>query len=116
MSKDKNSALKGMVVKFSNCRSKILIFEQYAKIYWCKSKVRYSFPLVGEEYLGVSGVLATVVLGVTMNSEKTMISPEVEHFLHRYRPTLHTATIFTWQFSSAIMQTFPQMCKSFCKL
>lgn len=38
---------------------------------------------VGEEYLGVSGVLATVVLGVTMNSEKTMISPEVEHFLHR---------------------------------
>ncbi|XP_062603630.1 sodium/hydrogen exchanger 10-like [Saccostrea cucullata] len=39
---------------------------------------------IGEEHLGVSGVLATVVLGVTMNSEKTMISPEVEHFLHRF--------------------------------
>ncbi|XP_078333950.1 sperm-specific sodium:proton exchanger-like isoform X2 [Crassostrea virginica] len=43
---------------------------------------------IGEEYLGVSGVLATVVLGVTMNSEKTMISPEVEHFLHRFWETL----------------------------
>ncbi|XP_055996016.1 sodium/hydrogen exchanger 10-like isoform X4 [Ostrea edulis] len=43
---------------------------------------------VGEVYLGVSGVLATVVLGVTMNAGKTMISPEVEHFLHRFWETL----------------------------
>ena len=43
-----------------------------------------SVDFSGEEFLKVSGVLATVVLGVTMNAEKTMISPEVEKFLHRY--------------------------------
>ncbi|KAK3101953.1 hypothetical protein FSP39_007588 [Pinctada imbricata] len=43
---------------------------------------------IGEEFLKVSGVLATVVLGVTINAEKTMISPEVEKFLHRFWETL----------------------------
>lgn len=39
--------------------------------------------ILGEEFLKVSGVLAVVVLGVRMSAEKTMISPEVEKFLHR---------------------------------
>ena len=39
--------------------------------------------ITGEEFLKVSGVLAVVVLGVRMSAEKTMISPEVEQFLHR---------------------------------
>ena len=41
------------------------------------------YVFVGEVFFGVSGVLAVVVLGVTLNSEKTSISPEVEKFLHR---------------------------------
>ncbi|XP_071121113.1 sperm-specific sodium:proton exchanger-like isoform X2 [Mytilus edulis] len=43
---------------------------------------------IGEEFLKVSGVLAVVVLGVRMSAEKTMISPEVEKFLHRFWETL----------------------------
>ena len=39
---------------------------------------------IGEELLGVSGVLAVVTLGIEVNSRKTNISPEVEVFLHRY--------------------------------
>lgn len=39
---------------------------------------------IGEEFLKVSGVLAVVVLGLTISSEKTSISPEIEAFLHRY--------------------------------
>ena len=39
---------------------------------------------IGDIWLGVSGVLAVVVLGLIVNSEKTSISPEVEVFLHRY--------------------------------
>ncbi len=37
----------------------------------------------GESVLGVSGVLAVVVLGLIVNAERTSISPEVEVFLHR---------------------------------
>lgn len=33
--------------------------------------------------LHVSGVLALVVLGITLSSNRTSISPEVEKFLHR---------------------------------
>ncbi|KAK6191720.1 hypothetical protein SNE40_003331 [Patella caerulea] len=43
---------------------------------------------VGEQFLGVSGVLAVVVLGVVMSSKRTSISPEVEEFLHRFWETL----------------------------
>ncbi|KAJ8298747.1 hypothetical protein KUTeg_022807 [Tegillarca granosa] len=43
---------------------------------------------IGEEFMEVSGVLAVVVLGITINAEKTMISPEVETFLHRFWETL----------------------------
>ncbi|XP_071100546.1 sperm-specific sodium:proton exchanger-like [Haliotis cracherodii] len=43
---------------------------------------------VGEEFLGVSGVLSVVVLGVVMSSKRTSISPEVETFLHRFWETL----------------------------
>ncbi|KAL5006670.1 hypothetical protein ScPMuIL_015476 [Solemya velum] len=43
---------------------------------------------IGEELLHLSGVLAVVVLGVTMSAERTMISPEVETFLHRFWETL----------------------------
>lgn len=39
---------------------------------------------IGEEVLGVSGVLAVVMLGIEINSQKTSISPEVEVFLHKY--------------------------------
>ena len=39
---------------------------------------------LGEVFLGVSGVLAVVVLGVTLSAERTSISPEVEQFLHRF--------------------------------
>jgi len=39
--------------------------------------------LVAEAYLGVSGVVSVVVLGVTLNNERTCVSPEVETFLHR---------------------------------
>ncbi|XP_038047378.1 sodium/hydrogen exchanger 10-like [Patiria miniata] len=38
----------------------------------------------GESVLGVSGVLAVVVLGLIVNAERTAISPEVEVFLHRF--------------------------------
>ena len=31
----------------------------------------------------MSGVLAVVVLGLTLSAERTSISPEVEAFLHR---------------------------------
>ncbi|XP_060556352.1 sodium/hydrogen exchanger 10-like isoform X2 [Ruditapes philippinarum] len=43
---------------------------------------------VVEEFCKMSGVLAVVVLGLAMNSERTMISPEVETFLHRFWETL----------------------------
>lgn len=39
---------------------------------------------VGEEVLGISGVLAVVMLGIEINSQKSSISPEVEVFLHRF--------------------------------
>ncbi|XP_028411372.1 sodium/hydrogen exchanger 10-like isoform X2 [Dendronephthya gigantea] len=39
---------------------------------------------IGEEVLGVSGVLAVVMLGIEINSQKTSISPEVEVFLHKF--------------------------------
>ena len=38
---------------------------------------------IGEEVLGISGVLAVVMLGIEINQQKTSISPEVEAFLHR---------------------------------
>ena len=38
---------------------------------------------IGENFLGVSGVLAIVTLGIEINSRRTNISPEVEVFLHR---------------------------------
>ena len=38
---------------------------------------------IGEEVLGISGVIAVVMLGIEINSLKTSISPEVEVFLHR---------------------------------
>ena len=37
----------------------------------------------GEVWLDVSGVLALVVLGVTLSASRASISPEVEVFLHR---------------------------------
>ena len=39
---------------------------------------------IGEELLGVSGVLAVVTLGIEINSHRSNISAEVEVFLHRY--------------------------------
>ncbi|XP_014671188.1 PREDICTED: sodium/hydrogen exchanger 10-like [Priapulus caudatus] len=39
---------------------------------------------VGEAVLEVSGVLAVVVLGITLSAERTVISPEVEGSLHRF--------------------------------
>lgn len=39
---------------------------------------------IGEAVLGVSGVMAVVLLGITMSSEKTCISPETEHELHDF--------------------------------
>ena len=39
---------------------------------------------IGEEILGISGVIAVVMLGIQINALKTSISPEVEVFLHRY--------------------------------
>ncbi|CAG7734240.1 unnamed protein product [Allacma fusca] len=39
---------------------------------------------IGEDILGVSGVMAVVVLGITMGSERTSISPEVENFVHHF--------------------------------
>lgn len=39
---------------------------------------------IGEEVLGISGVIAVVMLGIQINALKTSISPEVEVFLHRY--------------------------------
>lgn len=38
---------------------------------------------IGEELLGVSGVLAVVTLGIEMNMRRTNISPEVDVFLHK---------------------------------
>ena len=43
---------------------------------------------IGEEVLGVSGVIAVVMLGIQINALRTSISPEVEVFLHRYTLTL----------------------------
>lgn len=39
--------------------------------------------VLAEAIFGVSGVLAVVILGAVLSSEKTSISPEVERFLHR---------------------------------
>jgi NhaP-type Na+/H+ or K+/H+ antiporter len=45
----------------------------------------YCTFFVAEEFLGVSGVLAVVMLGLYMNAVgRTRISHEVEHFLHRF--------------------------------
>ena len=38
---------------------------------------------VGDVFLGVSGVLAVVTLGIVMNARRTNISPEVDVFLHK---------------------------------
>ena len=38
---------------------------------------------IGDELLGVSGVLAVVMLGIEINQHRSSISPEVEVFLHR---------------------------------
>lgn len=43
----------------------------------------YLIFYIGEEVLGVSGVLAVVMLGIEINQHRTSISPEVEVFLHR---------------------------------
>lgn len=43
-----------------------------------------SLCILVEEWCHMSGVLGVVVLGLTMNAGRTMISPEVEQFLHRY--------------------------------
>lgn len=40
----------------------------------------------------MSGVLAVVVLGAILSSEKTSISPEVEKFLHRYVGSIQVLT------------------------
>ncbi|XP_064602724.1 LOW QUALITY PROTEIN: sperm-specific sodium:proton exchanger-like [Liolophura sinensis] len=39
---------------------------------------------IGDVFLGVSGVIAVVVLGVVVSGGKANISPEVEVFLHRF--------------------------------
>lgn len=39
---------------------------------------------VVEVWCGMSGVMAVVVLGLTLSAERTSISPEVEAFLHRF--------------------------------
>ncbi|XP_057290115.1 sodium/hydrogen exchanger 10-like [Hydractinia symbiolongicarpus] len=44
----------------------------------------YLIFYIGEEVLGVSGVLAVVMLGIEINQHRTSISPEVEVFLHRF--------------------------------
>ncbi|XP_013420708.1 sodium/hydrogen exchanger 10 [Lingula anatina] len=44
----------------------------------------YMTYFIGENFFGVSGVLAIVVVGVILNAERTSISPEVEAFLHRF--------------------------------
>ena len=43
---------------------------------------------VSEIWAGSSGVLAVVALGITLNNYRTRISPEVEHFLHRFWHTI----------------------------
>jgi NhaP-type Na+/H+ or K+/H+ antiporter len=54
---------------------------------------------IGEEVLGVSGVLAVVMLGIEINSQKTSISPEVEVFLHKY---VCSFTLFTFSYHCTI--------------
>ncbi|CAG7822907.1 unnamed protein product [Allacma fusca] len=44
----------------------------------------YMTYYVGEDILGVSGVMAVVALGITMGAEKTSISPEIEDFVHHF--------------------------------
>ncbi|CAL8104179.1 unnamed protein product [Orchesella dallaii] len=39
---------------------------------------------IGETVFHVSGVMAVVILGITMSSEKTCISPETEHEVHEF--------------------------------
>ena len=39
---------------------------------------------VSEAVLGISGVLAVVALGMVMNSQRTVISPEVDPWMHEY--------------------------------
>jgi len=51
----------------------------------------------------VSGVLAVVVLGAVLSSEKTSISPEVERFLHR------------WTHVSMNLKHFFTIIRLFCK-
>ncbi len=49
---------------------------------------------LGESVFGVSGVLAVVMLGLVVNSNKVTISPEVEVFLHRYNCTFSSFHLF----------------------
>ncbi|XP_064635099.1 sperm-specific sodium:proton exchanger-like [Lineus longissimus] len=44
----------------------------------------YSTYFICESLFNWSGVLAVVVLGLVINAERTVISPEVEAFLHRF--------------------------------
>ena len=39
---------------------------------------------VAEIWFEVSGVMAVVAMGMVINSYRTQISPEVEHFLHKF--------------------------------
>jgi sodium/hydrogen exchanger 10/11 len=49
---------------------------------------------IGENFLGVSGVLAIVTLGIEINSRRTTISPEVEVFLHRWVREISVSIIY----------------------
>lgn len=51
---------------------------------------------IGEAFLGVSGVLAVVTLGIEINSRRTNISPEVEVFLHRSGDSILIMQCLVW--------------------
>lgn len=44
----------------------------------------YLTYFIGEEILGVSGIMAVVALGLTLGSERTCISPESEKPVHHF--------------------------------
>ena len=44
----------------------------------------YITYFIGEFLLGVSGVLAVLMLGIEINARRSNISSEVEVFLHKY--------------------------------
>ena len=56
---------------------------------------------VGDELLGVSGVLAVVTLGVEINARRTNISPEVEAFLLKYVDCTYYVVLHSSQFKEA---------------